>query len=761
MDMAEDTGKDFVGKGSSSVNPEWFKRKGGYAGETGTGSSPIVPVEHRREETGVITTGIRLPGETGSGGPGGPGGGGRGGEKGPQEPEFEGLPDDFAVLHLLINKFNLRRDARGAYLEEDLKRFKAAIDKRTGMVRDAEAAGVLDEAKARINAQVETTTWPKRAQWGTIRISYQKLGKELEEEAEDNPNYKREWKGMLQATSVGTAYQVYIAGVRKFVPQGEWANWRVDPDDPQSEAINSNTREGQERIKDKIIRKSIFPVDQAVLGRMEREEEPARAQAAGQSSEDFIQGVAKVLSIAFGEKLTTEAKYREFLATERYANEPRAIGPDDYWYVRLSEREREVIRYRLELERAAHYKRKAGWTMEDLSKNPELSGLSKSETAILYHELGVRGALEIYIELIDKAGDPDATKITRSSGEEISILQCSDRKDVEGFRRVVEERVRTKLYTDLQKGILPKEWKEKIDNARKNAPSPEEADEQVKKIIEDYLMIKPLDAEQIAFNLLYVGNTWEVLDAVWQKGTRTRRPTLKAGEFLNAPIKTAMRPLDALIDQTQKGEEKLTEAGAFGRWAYKQEGGQKFDRVEVIPATRGNVNDFWRVRGSTLNIPECYPIQNLGSIWEETQIGGKKLIDYLRNREEIPWQLPEAQGLWSDYLTLIRAAGVVWDYYQGKARLSLGQFGEGAVWERELLNSMGKLKRRNENEQRRWIFYASLGIKEDSRAPKLQRSDADKDISIRAFGQRGSRYLNNNELLFPWDGVGTRYKIGI
>lgn len=516
--------------------------------------------------------------------------------------------------------------------------------------------------------------------------------------------------------------------------------------------------------------------------------------------------IRKGYSAALQERrLSDNDEYLEFQHLERWANTPFEINlniPPTFW-VLMSEKERRITELRAELIRVANVKREVGHTLKDLAENRELTGFTKAETAALYNVEGVREALERYIELLYDSGPAvtpkkdDKHRLTkieivqmevggRQMGVEkvvgYSLLGASHREDVEAYRNqvVTKELVDNKFFPKF------------LEEFKKKGLSEEEAREAA----EDEALRAATDAEQIAFNLLYIGNTFESLDSQWEgewerdaktglwekkepaaePRRRLRKPSLMSSECLVVPIKFRMNPLDTLVDRSAREAGRLKEVGSFGVWAQKQidraliEGGVvKKDGtpdygaildgelgVEVVP---GEWDKWWTVEEEdgqkTLFVPDCYPTQLLSSVWEfkkaritDPESGEKKhLMWFLKNKKRIPWEQPEVGGLWNDYRDFVEAAGVIWNYFSGapidrtdttigavEFRGPEGAASRKAPWVGVLNKALAEFGRAEDNRLKRWLIYAATQVKSGERLPRIDMINLHKVYLRRTLG---------------------------
>lgn len=491
-------------------------------------------------------------------------------------------------------------------------------------------------------------------------------------------------------------------------------------------------------------------------------------------------------------RLSDNEEYKEFQYAERWCNSRLEIGTQltrpDFW-LDASHEERRVLEYRAELARAVNVKRTTGFTLENQANNSELAGFTKAETAALYRVPGVREAMETYIKYLDNADSDDERYNpirNRDKGKEkpshVSVLTIQDRDDAEQMRKQIAEREIAPLLEVKLRKKYPMSTKEEIVALRKDAAR------------------MAVDAEQIAFNLLYIGNAFESFDSKWSperdragnlndERRRLRKTSLMASELVFPGIKFIMNPMDALVVRSFREKKRLKLVGSFGNWAHEQIpraleriGAENFDYVVVVRSDSADAEKKWWTAkktggGVTLYIPDCYPVQLMKSIWEETVItpregqdvsvnqrGKASLIDFLRAEEEIPWEKPEAAGLWVDYTDSIRAVDTLWGYYSRRAKpdtsISVAMFGGpgGAAqnlkpWVAPINKALAEFQWADREDLKRWIIYAAAQVKEDERLPKLRMKGKDKDV-LRIIGTdspRSLRFIDDNNLFFPWD----------
>lgn len=442
-------------------------------------------------------------------------------------------------------------------------------------------------------------------------------------------------------------------------------------------------------------------------------------------------------------KLSWEDSYRTFQSSERWTNRPANIDPNaTYWLPRNGEangalvRRRELMGLRAEIATGCSIKRNEG-SLESLAK--VYNALTPSETGAVHRMPGVKEAMMYYMGFVDNA-EQDAFKIEHN-GKKISISEAKDRDtEIEEFRDKITHYLETQLGMSHSQAI---------------------------------------DSEQSAFNLLFIGNTFEPTDSVWvanSDGTydRTRGPKMAAAEFVVSGIKTAMKPMDAALRTIVKGEEEFKEVGGLGKWI-KTQGAQalanigeaKFDYVVCIPYQDSRrkqcENEWWTAKKRpdgkvVLYVPDFYaPVEMVGSVWDETSIDNRPLMDFIRNGEDIPWDKVPSD-MWANYGSKLKALDTKWKYLQADdqaIQLNAGVFGGfgGAVqklqpWAAKINKGLADLKERNNDSVKRWIVYADTGVDPDSRLPKVNVTGPIRDRLNSTL--KGMDFISEQPF-FPWD----------
>jgi hypothetical protein len=490
-------------------------------------------------------------------------------------------------------------------------------------------------------------------------------------------------------------------------------------------------------------------------------------------------------------RLTSDESYRQFQNDERRCNTPIGFNknaPPSFWS-ELQEGERRQIELRAELAQAVYIKRKVGGSLDALANHEAMKdafvGLTKQETAELCSIPGVEQALQLYVNLIDNSQNKKY-KLERANNTEYSLFQCQDFNDVNRFRNEISgahfesDGRQRKIVVDrkifnVQNNDFPNSvYSSLYQGFRADGVDHQNAQEMA--------TVFAIDAEQIAFNLLYLGNTFESTDSNWQMDSsgsmfRTKEPTLNQSDLLQPGLKNNMKPLDAAVERYKKDRGDFKPVGALSPWAFnnlkgatERAGVTKIDVVQVVPYIPGAEKDWWKIvqeptsDGTSVRayVPDYYPIQTVASFWEETKIKDgddeKSLISFLRNKEKIPWESPGAATPWSDYMDKLRAAGTVWTYLNGEKKLQFTQLGTSAEWTGKIDKALVDLKRSSDINLKRWILYASVGIDPNKQLPEIFWHRDQKEVAKKNLDEY-SNYMPSSDIFFDWDKLGWISKI--
>ncbi len=344
-------------------------------------------------------------------------------------------------------------------------------------------------------------------------------------------------------------------------------------------------------------------------------------------------------------------------------------------------------------------------TLEALAGNKDMLGISKDQTKVLYEIPGVRVGLKEYIDLLglefdadgtmrqgeeprlfprEKRG-PDGRVIVGRDGqpeqEFYSLRECKDNTELQNYRNHIRGRLRQTVLEESRAG------------GRNLPDDPAQLDAA--------LTVYSTDAEQVALGMLRLGNTFEPLDSVWEDGRRVRKPRIS--NALGAPIVRAeMKPLDGFLFNTlteYKASDSVSSKANKLVTRNKRRLGidtlTEFD--EVVMLTNEDVGQFFKMektRDGKVRVyaPPCRPTLMLGSVWQETKIGDKTLFEYIRTGEQVPWETPGVQTLWSDYASKMDKVVKREAFLNGKKPLNWNDEVKTHNWTRELLKSYSDLK---------------------------------------------------------------------
>lgn len=498
-------------------------------------------------------------------------------------------------------------------------------------------------------------------------------------------------------------------------------------------------------------------------------------------------------------RLSSEEGYAQLQDAERYCASPYTLQPETQtFYTEMPYEEKAEIKLRLELMQLVVMKKQIGVNLEGYGKDQRmkeaLTAFTKAELSNLYSIEGVRSALELYAELIN---DRQHYTVRRDDGSRYTLFECKDRNDLEGFRsrisgcrNVRSAAGRDVALVDTHLFLNKQNYKKNIYEDLYDRYRTEGLDHSAarKKAVR-----KAVDAEQIAFNLLVLGNTFEAKDARWidQQGgykVRVERPTLGEPDMITPSLRGEMLPADSGIDKYIKQPHEIKKGGTFDPYIYanidkarRQHGIDKFDYIQVFPY-RGDTESqdmLWQV-GTTgdgktyIRVPDCYPPVLIGSFYDETKISDVSLWEYLSQRRDIPWNSPGTQAPWRTYHDKCGAASVVIKYVMGKDKTpdidlvkKLGSSREGAIgdlepWAAEISKALIDLGLNDDDQFKRWLFYAAVGLQPNSRDPKAAVSPAVRDLLsvLDSGGQFHLRYLPKGTLFFPSDKVSRLSTIG-
>ena len=485
-----------------------------------------------------------------------------------------------------------------------------------------------------------------------------------------------------------------------------------------------------------------------------------------------------VMSVREVQKMPPEEQYIDFITKERWSDEH--FDPEyeeNTYYMGLRGEERENFRRRVKLHFAAWTKKRNSWSFKDMTENGPMRDLSTEDIEGLYKIPGVAEVLKKYVDFVDNDTKLPMKFINTATNkeDERSLRRCTNRYMIKVFRENITEGLKKEFLDKSIAGDISKE------NAEANAA------------------ILAEDAEQIGFNLAIVSNLFESIDAKWEgvniktgiKETlqgdferknyreirRTRGFKIFQGstDIMNKPIRTAFNPLDALIEMAVKPEEKETEAGVFTKWASNQlreqlrragYQGSYEDFIdndwggfkEVVIIDDEDKENYWKVQKIgegeyKLFAPECYPLRQIGSYWEDATAidpstiskenlrGDKKtFLQFIREGKEIPFDYAYKAPGFSGYMVDSRYWSEVWDLYN-----SLGKEFNYI----DILKTIGNVGEKENENIKRWLFYANKGLDSKNRIPTIRMTFQQR------YSMEGSRlyedYLSEDDLYFPWN----------
>ncbi len=473
----------------------------------------------------------------------------------------------------------------------------------------------------------------------------------------------------------------------------------------------------------------------------------------GGDREEFVDMLAEAIH---GKGLSQDEKYLELLKGEEWNNSPQQpINPENApgYYIEMIGIEKDAHNLRIELDNNAFTKRNGLTkpTLEALSAEIKWAGFEKGETKVLYKVPGVKRALEILANLA--VNDPAI--FTRVDGSRFSLRTAKSKGEIQTVREFVRDEIASTVADDFKRISSSLS---QTDQAKWNGRGLLNLDPNSR---DKTLSFKCRDAEQIAFNLLYLGGFFESVDSQWVNGVRVRPPQI-ATALVSPAIKDSMNPLDSLIDTLGKDPASRPLNGTIDRWAsnqtLKSNNGRplsNIDRVLIVDTNKGsNKNLFWTIHdgGRTLWAPECYPTKLVKSVWEETTTDTSKrtILSYLIAGEEVPWDEIKGEGMWGSYGSKLGKAGTTLTLLQGGTSIRWGEYENTRLWAEAVENALAKFGRKQEIEVKRWVLYASNGINPNKREPVLNNSNIRLDI-LGNLGPGRADYLPKSDLLFPWD----------
>lgn len=475
----------------------------------------------------------------------------------------------------------------------------------------------------------------------------------------------------------------------------------------------------------------------------------------------------EIANALHGKELSESEAYLKFQKDEEWNNNFPTFNEkkEPGYYIDMTEKERAEHLARIELDRLCCMKRNKlnPPSLENMSKL-EWDSLKKEETRALYEIPGVRQAMEMYVRF--------ALNDVMVQGMEKSFRKTKELVELSRYRLYIREQI---------SDVVINGWSNRVDAAYQSGDqnSINKFEERGFDHIGDndhnsqsLLQTKVRDAEQIAFNLLYIGNTFESLDSRWtnfndeQLNNRNLNYRLRKAEIssdlLNPVIRAQMKPLDAIVDSLKKSLQEPPNVGIFGDWAYRQvllaNGNRPLVGDERVVVLKDDmVQNFWTLgqqnNERVVYIPECYPSNGLvKSVWEEVSLEGsngeKNILDYLVQGREIEWE--KVGNLFGDYSSKLAKGGHLWEILKGKKSLK-ADTRSVEEWVRETVDALGKFKKAQDVSLRRWLMYASIGIDKTKRNPTLAENRGFKKALKINLGEQRQGYLNREIIFFPGD----------
>lgn len=372
------------------------------------------------------------------------------------------------------------------------------------------------------------------------------------------------------------------------------------------------------------------------------------------------------------------------------------------FYTELEDsKDRKLWDARWQLARAAYFKRVTSAFPEKQFENQDLQLLSTEQMEMLYNMRGVRQALEWYTRAI-----ASNEEVTLPDGKKKKIWDCKKETDFEQFRQAMRIKALGIKAEELDK--------------------------------DESLWAKEADA--VAWNWIWCSNLIESVDSRYSS-SRERHGDLP-GVMVSDDTRSTFHPQEKYEDKCRSGSG--LEWGAFGKWGVtqmariKKENGFSSISDKIKMGAAKSTGEFWagkRTKGAkkedvkdeagnkigekvvekgeiVASIPECYPTTTMKSFWEETKIGEKSLLDYLRNKETIPWR-EVGSDPWIGYLPIkFNKAVGLFEYFNPGKPIEQNKETE---WTNKLIDIIRRLGLEislDENKLHNlkvWAFYAAYG----------------------------------------------------
>lgn len=436
-----------------------------------------------------------------------------------------------------------------------------------------------------------------------------------------------------------------------------------------------------------------------------------------------------------GPSLTSDEKYRDFLSESEFYTErfDKRVTKEQGYYALMNEKERVEHLAVLEVVNVGNLKRETPGgqpqNLETLSSANEIKRLSVPDSKTIYNIPGARFAIELLVRFYENNTVLGQRDVSDPQRADITLKNANGRDELQLCR----QRIRSMIKNDVKNGY-------KLRKTDLN---------------EDELEIKARVAEQAACAFLDAGNYFEGNDSAYNEVGRTREQGCFNEDLLVVAIKISMNPLDQLLNTFGKSWNEVTPYGKAGLWAYNQivaaNNNRPLNNIKNVRfvSDENSKKDYWRIEdgGETIYIPRVYLPATVGSVFDETKVGGRSLIDYIRKGEEIPWD--QVRGnMWSDYASKLGKAQKIIDLYQGKYNIQLGDEQKSKDWITLANDTLSKFSLRQANWLKRWFFYCSAGFDENSKLPRIasKRDKRGYNLDLVEGG-----YLSSSDLFFPWD----------
>ena len=184
-----------------------------------------------------------------------------------------------------------------------------------------------------------------------------------------------------------------------------------------------------------------------------------------------------------------------------------------------------------------------------------------------------------------------------------------------------------------------------------------------------------------------------------------------------------------------------------------------------------DAKNYWRVEnlksgGYKLYLPECYPLREIGSYWEDTtaldysdlykdksnidQPKEKTFLQFMKEGKKIPFEMTYKGPGFSGYMVDSNYWATVWNLFDTELAK------KGGVDEEEISKALGQVGERDNKSIVRWLGYAYRGIDHNKRLPTMmisigeRKSLEDFDKFLKSRGEKESMY-DKNRMYFDWD----------